>query len=355
MMLDLEVTPVPTAAAIINDLAVLNSGSHKQPQLHVPTTNDGDCLPVEDALIAGAGGRDALGDAIARAIRRSYDQVYDGQHTGRFHWAQLSKTEKTNAGSLVEIWLARELDLHDGSDLDFQIAGHEVDCKFSQRVGGWMLPPEVIDHIAMLVTADDYLGTWSLGLLRITTDRIHSATNRDSKATLNAPGRADIRWLFKDETLPGNALLRMPTADTVAVMSSHRSGYARSGQERLDELFRRAQGMRISRTVIATVAQQDDPMKRVRSNGGSRSRLAAEGYLLLGHYRTHRDVARALGVPVPNSGEIVSVRVHPARHANRPGTATIGGTSWRLWRAGDDLVSAPALTHTARSANIANA
>jgi|JI8StandDraft_1071087.scaffolds.fasta_scaffold06854_3 hypothetical protein len=316
-----------------------------QQQLHVSTTSDEDCSAVEVDLVARAGGSAALGHAIGRAIRRSYDQVYDGKQTGRFHWAQLSKTEKTNAGSLVEIWLARELGLSDGSDLDFRIAGHEVDCKFSQRLGGWMLPPEVLGHIAMLVTADDYLGTWSLGLLRITPDRIHSSTNRDAKATLNASGRADIRWIFKDAQLPPNALLRMSTADAIAVMSKHRQGRSVSGQERLDELFRRAQGLCISRTVIATVAQQEDPMKRVRSNGGSRSRLAAEGYLLLGHYRAHRAVARALGVPEPNSGEIVSIRVAPAESDSHEPTARINDTSWRLWRSGDDVVAAPPLAH----------
>ena len=82
-------------------------------------------------------------------------------------------------------------------------------------------------------------------------------------------------------------------------------------------------------------------MKRVRSNGGSRSRLAAEGYLLLGHYRAHRAVARALGVPEPNSGEIVSIRVAPAEADSHEPTARINDSSWRLWRSGDDVVAAP--------------
>jgi Restriction endonuclease NaeI len=38
-------------------------------------------------------------------------------------------------------------------------------------------------------------------------------------------------------------------------------------------LFRLAQRRIISRAVVATVAQQDDDMRRVRGNGGSRGRL----------------------------------------------------------------------------------
>jgi hypothetical protein len=42
----------------------------------------------------------------------------------------------------VEIVLARELYLADGTALDYTIAGADVDCKFSHRLGGWMIPPD---------------------------------------------------------------------------------------------------------------------------------------------------------------------------------------------------------------------
>ncbi|NQU37692.1 MAG: restriction endonuclease [Actinobacteria bacterium] len=283
---------------------------------------------------------------MGQAIRRSFDQVYDGQHTGRFHLAQLSKTEKTNTGSLVEIWLARMLKLSDGRALDFCIAGHDVDCKFSYKDGGWMLPPEVIGEIAMLLTADDYAGTWSLGLVRVTRERTRASTNRDAKTSLSAGGRQDIDWIFRNESLPDNVLLRIPAAETIAIMRGQANGRATSGQQRLDELFRRCTDLRISRTVIATVAQQDDFMKRVRSNGGSRSRLAGDGYLLLGHYARHQQVAAALGVPVPLAGEIVSIRVAQCQPEDRSARSVeIDGGQWRLWSSGDVVAAAPDLAH----------
>ena len=324
-----------------------------QGPIPLPTTSDDDVGIVESELCEMAGGRANLMRLCGQAIRKSFDQVYDGQHTGRFHADQLSKTEKTNTGSLVEIWLARQLNLPDGDALDFCIAGFDVDCKFSFRDGGWMLPPEIIGGIAMLVTADDYAGTWSLGLLRITAERTRQSRNRDAKTSLDARGRDAIRWVFRNAQLPENVLLRLPAQDALAIMQAHRPGQRSTGQQRLDELFRRSTGRRISRSAIATVAQQDDFMKRVRSNGGSRTRLAKEGYLLLGHYSNHRDVAAALHVPEPEAGEIVSVRVTPCddrcaqqqtnRLAHR--SVDIGGRRWHVWAPGDIVVTTPDLAH----------
>lgn len=327
------------------ELAVLDE-HFVQTSIPVATTSDADVGVVAAELTASVGGRDGLRGLVGQAIRRSFDQVYDGQHTGRFHVAQLSKTEKTNTGSLVEIWLARLLGLADGRSLDFCIAGYDVDCKFSYKDGGWMLPPEVIGEIAMLLTADDYYGTWSMGLVRVTPERTRLSQNRDAKTSLTAYGRKDIEWLFRHESLPGNVLLALPAADTIAIMRQEVGGRTTSGQQRLDELFRRCTGRRISRTVIATVAQQDDFMKRVRSNGGSRSRLVTDGYLLLGHYAKHQRVADALGVPVPLAGEIVSVRVAPCRPDDRDVQSTkIAEQPWRLWRPGDGVTCAPELAH----------
>jgi len=333
------------STALRRQLAVLDE-YFVQTSIQVTTTSDADIRVVAEELRASAGGSDGLRNLVGHAIRRSFDQVYDGQHTGRFHVDQLSKTEKTNTGSLVEIWLARLLKLADGRSLDFCIAGHDVDCKFSYRDGGWMLPPEVIGEIAMLLTADDYRGTWSMGLIRVTPERTRLSKNRDAKTSLTAHGRQDIDWLFRDELLPANVLLQIPADQTIAIMRKQVGGRTTSGQQRLDELFRRCSGRRISRTVIATVAQQDDFMKRVRSNGGSRSRLAADGYLLLGHYTKHQNVAAQLGVPIPMAGEIVSVRVALC-HADDGGqlSTEIAGAQWRLWREGDGVASAPELAH----------
>ncbi len=83
-----------------------------------------------------------------------------------------------------------------------------------------------------------------------------------------------------------------------------------SGQQRVNELFRRAQRMRVSRTVVATVAMQDDYMKRVRDGGGARDQLRAEGIVIFGDYADDQVLASALGLVRPGPGRI---RQRPAR------------------------------------------
>ena len=102
---------------------------------------------------------DEDGSRMAAAIRGALDMLLDGQHTGRYRWEQLHKTEKTHAGTLVEIALARSLRLADGTALDYTIAGTDVDCKFSHRLGGWMIPPEADRQLMLLVQASDEDGS----------------------------------------------------------------------------------------------------------------------------------------------------------------------------------------------------
>jgi hypothetical protein len=266
-----------------------------------PAAADGD--PELDQVAAALRAADPDATLMAGAIRDAFDLLLDGQHTGRYRWDQLHKTEKTHAGTLIEIGIQRRLGLADGTTLDYSIAGTEVDCKFSQRSGGWMIPPEAEDRLLLLVQASDDDGTWSAGLVRARPGYLREAGNRDLKRTLNDAGRGAIEWLSLDARLPENVLLRLPERDVTAIF-----GWPK-GQQRVNELFRRALGRRISRTVVATVARQDDPMKRVRENGGARDQLRGEGIVIFGDYAAHQALAAALALPVPGPGEFVSARL----------------------------------------------
>lgn len=246
---------------------------------------------------------DPQGQRMAAAIRRTYDMLLDGQHTGRYKWSQLHKTEKTHFGTLVEINLQREFQFADGDVMDYSIDGIEVDCKFSQDFAEWMIPPEAIGHILLGLWASDDEGKWSAGLIRAE-EPLLTGANRDSKKRLSKVGKNSVRWIFKDMPLPENALLHMPPRDVDIVFncSAH-------GTKRIDMLFRLAQKRAISRVVVATVAQQDDFMKRIRGNGGSRSSLRPEGIVILGQYNSHRAIAEALNLPIPGPGESISIRL----------------------------------------------
>ncbi|MFI6769479.1 NaeI family type II restriction endonuclease [Streptomyces sp. NPDC050355] len=294
--------------------------------------------PELDAVAEQILAADPDGGRFAGAIRRSIDMLLDGQHTGRFRWDQLYKTEKAHLGTLVEINVQREFVFADGASMDYSIADADVDCKYSQTLGAWMIPPEALGHLLLVVWASDEESSWSVGLVRALPERLNSRGNRDAKKTLNAAGRAAVRWLFRGARLQENMLLRLSEADIKAIFSH------KSGQRRVDDLFLRAQGRQISRTVVATVAMQEDYMKRVRYNGGSRSRLQPRGIVILGHYSSHGRIAEALGLPVPGAGESVSARLAAARphHTGAP-RVELDGQEWVLARPDDPEEAVPKL------------
>ncbi|MEV6593673.1 NaeI family type II restriction endonuclease [Streptomyces acidicola] len=286
---------------------------------------------------------DPFGDRFATVLRDTIDQLLNGEVTGRYDWGTLYKTERTHAGTLVEINLQREFQFADGLAMDYEIAGFEVDCKYSQRFGGWMIPPEAKGHLCLLVWADDYTSRWSAGLFRVRDEWLNQGSNRDAKLTVKAEHRNKILWLWRDAELPENVLLHMNPGDREAVFAS------KSGQQRLNELFRRVQKRRIGRNVVRTVAQQKDYMKRVRGNGGSRSALRPEGILIMGDYDSHRVVAEQLGLIAPREGEFVSVRVVKANeHHGISPRVRLDGYEWTVAQATDPAEMAPKLpAHTA--------
>lgn len=267
---------------------------------------------------------DAGGRRWASVIRHTYDVLYNGQETGRFSWEQLMKTEKTHFGTLFEIFAQREFHFPNGEATDYRIAGVQVDAKWSQRFGGWMLPPEVIDQVALVATGDDSKGLWSLGLIRVVEAFRSEGSNRDRKSTLNSLGRQSILWLWQDAPLPVNILLRLKREDVDRLLTLG------GGVNRIAQLFRLAEGQIVGRSAVITVARQLDAMRRLRGgSNGARQLLAPEGYLILsGTY--HQALAARLGLPVPAPDEFIGHRVLPDDRSR----IIVAGQGWRL--AGQD-------------------
>lgn len=272
--------------------------------------------PQLERVVAELRKLDPDGVRLGEVLRNTFDQLLDGQRTGRFDWADLRKTEKTHMGTVVEINVHREFGFADGTDMDYEIAGVEVDCKFSQSLGGWMLPLESVGHLCLLITASDDSSSFQAGVVRVTEDKlrqridrvtgeVRAVANRDRKRQLSRTGMQQVVWLWGERKLPENLLLHLAPEARTKVMTP------RGGSERLAELFKAAEGRLIRRSVIETVARQADALKRVRGNGGARESLEREGYVVLGHWAEHRRIAKELGLPTPSSGQFVSVRLVP--------------------------------------------
>ncbi len=285
--------------------------------------------PELDRVAAFIHAADAEGKEFGAVLRETYDQLYDGQRSGRYAWDQLRKTEKTYMGTLVEINLHRAFDFDDGAAMDYLIAGVETDCKFSQSLGGWEFPPEAyeFDHLCLVVWASDSESRWRAGLVRVANDpELLGPENRDRKRKLTPQGESRIRWLYEEPRLPENLLLHIRPETREKILGAAPPRRRKStGQQRINMMFRLVQRRIVNRASVLTVGRQKDPLKRARDARKQRH-LGKEGILVLGHQENDPLVAQALGLPVPGKGDFVSARVARAEPGFGGAVAEIEGS-----------------------------
>lgn len=288
------------------------------------------------------------------ALRDSLDELLDGQRTGRWAYQHLSKTEKTHLGTAVEVNLTKEFQFNNGIHLDWQIAGRDIDCKFSKDLGGWEIPMEMYlcpdhgdrqgkaDHPALLIWFDDSTNRWAAGLIVITDLRLRwkvggleRAYNRDNKRSLANTSAKFVYWLWGglQNDLPRNLLLHLDSEVRGRILSPELSG-----QKRVERLFREVQEQIVGRQTVLTVAQQDDAPKRVRD---ARKTLRENGILVLGHQDAHPTIAAALGLPVPVKGEWIAVRITPDSGSDDRRFITMQGQRWVRANDNDPVVAVP--------------
>lgn len=278
-------------------------------------------------------------------LRQSIDEVLDGQRTGRFDIyddRRVGKTERTYLGTKVEIVCQNEFQLARGQRMDYLVAGHEVDAKFSMSsIFGQAIPREAVGNICLLMHVDDRKSSFNVAFSRPTPDLLNAGTNQDGKKTLSKLGRAKVRWLVQNGALPENQLLRLAEGTRRAIFDTpvpRRAG--NGGQQRINQLFRLVQGTVIGPETIRTVANQKDPYKRPR-DARLPKHLGSEGILILGHQADHPRIARDLGLPVPTKGEFVSAQVVPSASDDTLPFTVIDGVRYRRALQGDPITPAP--------------
>ncbi|QSE72592.1 restriction endonuclease (plasmid) [Rhodococcus sp. PSBB049] len=284
-------------------------------------------------------------------LRDSIDELLDGQRTGRWCYQHLTKTEKTYLGTAIEINLTREFSIADGADLDWNIDGFEVDCKFSKDLGGWEIPMEMYEcadhgqrsgkanHPALLVWVNDDSHQWAAGVLRITDERLRwrkspesareRAYNRDNKRRIDPDAFDSIYWLWGgiQTDLPTNLLLHMDhkTREKILIPGS-------SGQQRVNALFRHVTDRLVNRQTVLAVGQQDDAPKRVRD---ARDDLRDEGIVIIGHQTPYPAICDALGLVHPHKGSWMSVRVTEVDDSDVRPKFSVQGRWWAVAQEGE--------------------
>lgn len=259
---------------------------------------------LESDLIDAVQGWDSFEERLRGFFRSAIDEVIDTARTGRFFFSQLEKTEKTYLGTKFEILLRDWLGVPRGVKLDLLIAGEEVDVKSSTSAarGGWMIPPEAINELCILIKVNEVDALCDFGIVRARPEYLRSGANRDAKTSFSAAGRANIWWMAKEFGYTKNFWAMICDEDREFITSRS------SGTKRIVALFERCQGMGISRVQIAAVAREADYMKRVRGNSGARDHLSPQGIAVL-YSEADAQLMRRLGIKF-GSREFVS---HKAR------------------------------------------
>jgi len=236
------------------------------------------CVEVGKILIGKLDSLDEFLKQTGSVLRRSVDEVIDMPRTQRYSLDQIEKTEKTYIGTKVEILFRHQFKLVKGDKLDLRVAGEEVDIK--NTIGtSWMIPQEAVNELCLLIKIDDKKGRFNVGIVYCDLRNLTTGKNRDQKRSISSGNRA-IFWIGKNVPMQKNFFESM-SPDICLQLTDVKA----SGAERVRRLCRLLPNVVFNRYIIECVAQQKDPMKRVRGNGGARDKLRSEDiHILSGTY-----------------------------------------------------------------------
>lgn len=243
---------------------------------------------------------------VPRIIRRSIDEVIDTPRTNRFILAETEKTEKTYLGTKIEILLRSHLRLPKGNKLDLLVGGVEVDIKNTMGTN-WSIPTEAVGYPCMLVKEKEKTARCSVGVVLAREEYLNPGANKDAKRTFSKEGRENIWWIVKDYPYPPNFFEKMPRADREVIMAAGR------GTKRIMALFDKVQGEPIARLTIEAIAQQKDPLRRIRRDSrrgrktGARDALATKGVAILWG-RNDRVLIKTLGLKQTADDEFIAYK-----------------------------------------------
>ena len=260
-----------------------------------------DLAKLAGQLLEAVGGQRLFAEKLRSFFRSAIDEVIDTARTGRFFLSDLEKTEKTYLGTKFEILLRDWMQVPRGVVLDLLIGDSEVDVK-STTLGrsGWMIPPEAIDQLCVLLRVNELRSICAVGLARARPAYLRARPNRDKKTSFSAAGTANIWWLVRDFAYTPNFWTLIDADLRQRIMSP------RYAKDRLAALFESCQEVPVSRVLIAAIAAQDDFMRRIRRNGGARNVLAPKGIAIL-YSETDRALMHSLRLSF-GTREFVSYR-----------------------------------------------
>lgn len=263
------------------------------------------CVNIANSLVNILGGLESFLSEIGPVLRKAVDEVIDMPRTQRFSLSQLEKTEKTYIGTKVEILIRHLLQVPKGKVLDLSVDGVELDVK--NTIGtGWMIPKEAVNQHCLLIKINDKKGRFSIGVVFCSLDNITAGMNQDQKRSIS-PGNKAIFWIGKNVRMQENFFENLSPGVCAQLTELNVSG-----AEKIRRLCRLVPNTVIDRYIVECVANQKDPMKRLRKNGGARDSLEKEGILILtGAYDSEE--LKNLGFTDVNQDQFVAVNTRLLR------------------------------------------
>lgn len=172
-----------------------------------------------------------------------------------------------------------------------------------------MIPPEAIGQLCVLLRVNEQDSTCAVGLVRARPEYLRTGLNRDAKTSFSSAGRVHIWWLVQDFAYTPNFWSLISSADRAHIMEP------KGGAARLARLFASCLETPVSRVLIASIAAQDDFMKRIRRNGGARDILSPRGIAIL-YSENDRELMKEFGLTF-GAREFLSYKPKDSREADR--------------------------------------
>lgn len=266
----------------------------------VPTEVAEKMAKIKGDLLSKTGGLENFTKETGRIIRDAIDYVIDAPTLSRFSIDELEPDEKTAVGKRIERMLRFKFDIPRGETQDVVLGGEDVDIKTTMS-NKWMFSKSSWNHINLLIAYDEHKAHFRAGLVYVV-EGVLGAKNRDSKRTIKKEYYENICWIVANAPYPPNFLAALPENILRQIVS------LASANDRVEALLTFVQGTAIPRHAICSVANQQDPLKRLRRNGGARETLWSKGILVLsGRSNWDRTIAQAaLGLDLAK-GEFASL------------------------------------------------
>jgi len=241
---------------------------------------------IEAELFRLVGGQDVFVSRFPELISDAVDYVVDPVRTARTRISELDNVEKTFIGLKVEHFLRDFIGVPKGLR-DLRLANEDVDVKNTVRKN-WMIPPETFRNSepCILVMVATEQRKCSLGII-IAREEYLNKPNRDGKRSIRNASFPEIRWIFKERSLPESRF------EGIDMLRFRQLRNLSGGSRRAAQFFRENLEKIIHRSVLqGLLFDQKDYMKRVRGNGGARDILSTEKIALFSGYYHSRLISQ---------------------------------------------------------------